>query len=543
MSRRLPFALLLFVVSLAYLSIGYNRNLSHYDEGLITVGAMRVLAGEMPHRDFWSNYAPGQYYLVAALFRLVGPSLLAERVFATTVCALLLVLVYLLAERLGAGRWGLVAWLVGLAWMGTPIAAGNLGTSLLCGLGSCYCWLAYLQGGAAGWGLAAGLAAGATALLRHDLGVYTLLAQTSVAAVYLVRSRRGWSSLGLYWLGFLLLVVPVVIIFLVKVPLYILKYDFVDFPTRIYPAVRGVPYPTPVGPLLDLLNGGVSLRAGVRDLLESFPFYFPFLVYALGLIWLSVGTRRGRLNWSTPEPWGFVLIGATGLLYVGHASVRHDQGHLSATALPSGVLLALMVRRAWPAQRPASARRWALGSLLAVALASVLVRPAFTRINMLADLALHGQGPTFSVPRARGIVMSPGEEHYQAAVQWVRRNVPPGEPIFVGGYRHDRIFINEVTFYFLAERPPATRYQELHPGIATTAPIQEEIIAELQDRQIAFVILAYQPIPENERVGPPDSRLLDEYLWAHYARVCSWDGYAVYLRADSLEEFPLSPCE
>lgn len=148
--RKTHFSLLLLALSLAYLFIGYNRHLSHYDEGLITVGAMRVLAGEMPHRDFWSNYAPGQYYLVAALFRLVGPSLLAERLFATIVCALLLVLVYLLAERLGAGRWGLVAWLVGLAWMGTPIAAGNLGTSLLCGLGSCYCWLMYLQGGA-GW--------------------------------------------------------------------------------------------------------------------------------------------------------------------------------------------------------------------------------------------------------------------------------------------------------------------------------------------------------------------------------------------------------
>lgn len=312
--------------------------------------------------------------------------------------------------------------------------------------------------------------------------------------------------------------VPVVVIFLIQVPLAILKYNFVDFPIRIYPAVRGVPYPTPIGPLRDLLSGTVPLRAGVRNLLESFPFYFPFLVYALGLIWLVVRTRRGRMDWTTAESWGFLLIGATGLLYAGHASVRHDQGHLSATALPSGVLLALMMRHAWPEKGRAATRRWALGALLAIALASVLIRPAFTRANMLADWLLHGQRPTFSVPRARGIVISPGEEHYQAAIEWVRRNVPPDEPIFVGGYRHDRIFINEVTFYFLAERPPATRYQELHPGIATTAPIQEEIIAELQDRQVNFVILAYHPIPEHERVGPPDSSRLDEYLWSHYAR-------------------------
>lgn len=527
--------------SLAYLLIGYDRYLSHYDEGLITVGAMRVLAGDMPHRDFWSNYAPGQYYLVAALFRVFGPAILHERILAVLLSAALLTLVYLLAARLGAGRWAWVAWLVGLAWMGMPQAAGNLNPSLLCGLGACYCWVRFLQRPAAPWALGAGVCAGLTALLRHDLGVYTVLAQTPVLAVHLRRTRVGWGPLALYGLGVLSLVVPVVVVFLAQVPLTTLRYDFVDFPAHIYPAVRGVPYPSPVGPLEQLLSGGVALRPGLRDLLETFPFYFPFLVYAIGLVELIRGTRRGRWDWASPQPWAFALVGLTGLLYTGHASIRHDQGHLAATALPAGLLLAVMVRRAWPDGPECSRRRWALGVLLFLALVSVFVRPAFTRANVLGDCLRHGPGPRFTVPRARGIVIAPEDRYYQDAIEWVRRHVPPGEPIFVGGYRHDRLFINEVTFYFLAERLPATRYHELHPGIATTAPIQREIIEELRAQDVRFVIRAYQPIPEEERVGPPDSRLLDEYLDRTYVRVRSWPGYAAYVRRDALPALGLAP--
>jgi hypothetical protein len=290
------------------------------------------------------------------------------------------------------------------------------------------------------------------------------------------------------------------------------------------------------------LSGSAGLRAGVRDLLESFPFYFPFLLYGLALVWLLVRSRRGLLDWTTPAPWSFLLIGAVGLLYIGHASVRHDQGHLAATALPSGLLLAVMTKSVWPSGAGRRARRRGLAALLVVGIASVLVRPLFTRAHLLADSLGSTTQATFEIPRASGVVMSPGEDQYQAALAWVLRNVPPGEPIFVGGYRHDRIFINEVTFYFLSERPPATRYQELHPGIATTAPIQREIIGELQRRHVRFVVLAYQPIPNNERVGPPDSHLLDDYLWEHYARVCSWEGYAAYVKREALTGLKLTPC-
>ena len=47
-----------------------------YDEAIPLVGAMRVAAGEIPHRDFYSTYGPAPYYLLAALFKIFGENLL-----------------------------------------------------------------------------------------------------------------------------------------------------------------------------------------------------------------------------------------------------------------------------------------------------------------------------------------------------------------------------------------------------------------------------------------------------------------------------------
>jgi hypothetical protein len=69
----------LFLSAFLFIFATINRFGSIYDEGLILTGAMRVANGEIPHRDFYANYGPAQFYLVALLFKLFGPSAMAER--------------------------------------------------------------------------------------------------------------------------------------------------------------------------------------------------------------------------------------------------------------------------------------------------------------------------------------------------------------------------------------------------------------------------------------------------------------------------------
>jgi hypothetical protein len=62
----------LFFAGLLLQVVSMDRNLNLYDEGLVVYGAARVMRGEVPYRDFWSMYGPGQFYLIAGLFKIFG---------------------------------------------------------------------------------------------------------------------------------------------------------------------------------------------------------------------------------------------------------------------------------------------------------------------------------------------------------------------------------------------------------------------------------------------------------------------------------------
>src|SRR5262245_39669877 len=62
--------------------------------GASTIGAMRVLFGEIPYRDFWTSMAPGSFYLLAFLFRLFGTELMVEVIASSILCALAVVVYF-----------------------------------------------------------------------------------------------------------------------------------------------------------------------------------------------------------------------------------------------------------------------------------------------------------------------------------------------------------------------------------------------------------------------------------------------------------------
>src|SRR5689334_6401103 len=74
------------------------------DEGLMLQAALRIAHGQVPYKDFWWFYPPGQPYLLAALWKLFGPSLLTWRIVRVLSNAAVVVLAYLLSRRI-ASRW------------------------------------------------------------------------------------------------------------------------------------------------------------------------------------------------------------------------------------------------------------------------------------------------------------------------------------------------------------------------------------------------------------------------------------------------------
>lgn len=91
---------------------GIGQVVNAYDEGFAVYGAVRSLAGDLPYRDFWTIYAPGQFYVLATLFQIFGESLLIERIWDTVVRHALAALVYLVTARLTSSRIAVVPSLI-----------------------------------------------------------------------------------------------------------------------------------------------------------------------------------------------------------------------------------------------------------------------------------------------------------------------------------------------------------------------------------------------------------------------------------------------
>src|SRR6266542_4540025 len=83
------------------LSLGLYDWAAHYrldalDEGYFMSTSWRVLAGDLPYRDFSTPYTPAFFYLNALLFRVFGVDLLTLRVSLTVARLATVLLVYLL---------------------------------------------------------------------------------------------------------------------------------------------------------------------------------------------------------------------------------------------------------------------------------------------------------------------------------------------------------------------------------------------------------------------------------------------------------------
>ena len=94
--------------SLLLLALFYRFPISDSDEGTIAMGAERILRGQIPYRDFFSELGPASFYLQAAIFRVIGESLTAVRLTAWVLGGILTGIVYLLAKRLISGVGALI---------------------------------------------------------------------------------------------------------------------------------------------------------------------------------------------------------------------------------------------------------------------------------------------------------------------------------------------------------------------------------------------------------------------------------------------------
>jgi Dolichyl-phosphate-mannose-protein mannosyltransferase len=466
-----------------------------YDEGNTVVAAWRLLAGEALYRDVWQIQGPGTAYLLAAVFRLFGMTLTVERVLKTLFLAATVAVLYRVHRRFAvpaaaAASSLLFAVLTSHTAFLRPATPGLLFVLLAVLLG-----LRSLERPPGrGHALGAGLAVGTAALFRHDFGAYAVLALGSTFALCGGGAKSRGRRVALLGCGTGLVVLPALLALAGQGVLGDAYAQAVVFAATRYVENRRLPF------------FDVAAAAAV------------LLPIVGGLATVAVRRWRGIVGIRDDAA---LLEALSGLFIFNYARLRPDPEHLNpaiAFALPLGTylvaaLLASRNLRGRPRVRAA----------VVLAVIAVLVPIGVGHVRRHVDgfrarAAAKAGAPAPSPARAAGWIGFPTD--LAAALSFVEARVPEATPLFVGNERHDRVLINHTLFYFLADRPAVTRYYNLHPGLATTSEVQQEIVRALGAKATPVVVTWRAPLwDEPNATARAGASELDDFLRRRYQPV------------------------
>ncbi|MCL4557334.1 MAG: SLBB domain-containing protein [Deltaproteobacteria bacterium] len=190
----------------AFISYTYLSLYSHYmfatnpanDEGTM-IGAWRILHGQMIYRDFFEVFFPGDFYIMAGLYKLFGYSIaVSNQVTIVLSCTINLLLYHI--SRLVIKRWyAILAPLLFLTFGYTEwFTLNHYLTSTITLFLTLIALNRFMHSGRDTYVYLSGLLAGSTAVLLQSTGVYTIALLTPL--IYLKHvsgtSQSDTSSIG-----------------------------------------------------------------------------------------------------------------------------------------------------------------------------------------------------------------------------------------------------------------------------------------------------------------------------------------------------------
>jgi hypothetical protein len=512
--------------------------------GVSTVGAERVLHGEIPYRDFWTMYAPGQFYLLAGLFSLFGAYLMVEVVTAAAICAGAACICYLLVQNLSGKK--LAALICAAIFVAATYNTGyfkRLGSyppAIFLILICLHFIVLYYQTAQLRYLIFAGLATGIACVFKHDIGGYTAIAiTTGMVAHSLVPWNTSTKRFHPLRLQFVVYAICLMAVMLPIAGYFALLagpnlWDaLIVFPLTDFRYARPEGYPS-------LWPSGIYAQSP-RKLLENLCTYViftvPFGLQLMGLVAIGLAVRNGQRL--------YVAVGVS--LWIGfllHYIAAHVQINthiitMSVYAAILGVLFYATTVSKVSAIRPAVRALLVLG-LVAGWLLALSAKPLYVAWTNLGSATAE-----VTLAKVAGFKVSAEEaQTLTELTNFVNRHLAPNQALYVGLHRHDVIVIGDVMSYFILDRPIATRYHELHPAITDTKRAHQEMISELQKKQVSLIVLR-RIFPDETletakanflkhlpSIGSTD---LDEFIYKNYEPVRQFGPYFIWERQTNVK--------
>lgn len=519
--RRLP-KWLLVAVGISILLLSFNINYFYKpiagwtflgEEGINLAAAASILDGGVYSRDFSNCYGPMMIYPLAILMKLIGTTVLTDRIYTYLLNLAAYGIIGLFFYRTIQNRvvFSLSA-LFFFAVFHPFIAVSPNTTYLRVALGLLTLLLAsrYMTTGSRLHLWSAGLAAGQSLLFSQEVGVCAL---TAVLTTFFVRAlpERKFRTLcaEALQLGIACLVsiTPMLLYFAYKGALSSFLFELMYYP-KLYAMGAGLlKFPS----LTTLFTEPIAGQALLP--------YWLILVYLLTALHLFPLLALGKMTARNMVVFSVLIFGIT--LYRSALS-RPDLYHLFFASQPAFLLFFLLLDRTVTAGRnPESldTPAWKLAKItgLFMLVAVLFLIPEYRNYTLLNSVkyALNLKekwsrlaiGYQLLPNRTGGVPV--GEELVDSIAKiddFLARNTLPGEYVY--------FFPNEGGYYFLFDRKNPSRYALSYQAI--TAEQRREIIHALESKKPRFVIYSRRVwLVDNiqPQVQVPE---LAQYLKVHY---------------------------
>ena len=477
----------LIIVGYLYILATINITFNPYDSGIILTGGMRILNGELPYKDFFTMYAPGQFY-INAILEFIYSEVLFIRFILSFFQLGILILLFKISNLLFENKYYIFTLLLSSLWLGT-FDMWNRGiiVALFFNILLTYNILNFHVKNKKLNYIKLGLILSAIMFFRHDVGILVFIIFNIYLAFNKIKNSKVKDIFKLYsklLIGFIPLILFSIYIF-INVDFSIVYEQLISIPKDIFPKYRSLPFPHP-------FQSGDILRI-IKNILLTSSFYLPIITLTLILINYLKNKNINK---------NIIIYTLFMLPLLNQMSVRSELEH----SLPASVMSIILVF--YLVEKLINTKYILIFTLI------------FFSPNMIAYKIkkLKSVFPLIVSSDVKGINNIIINEEYNQdlnlSVNYIKDNTGKNDKIYVGLESHDIVFVNEAAFYFLAERMPGTRYHELHPGITTSKLGQEQIMFDLEKNQVKYLVLFDDISIEEENLSVVSSgeHILDLYI-------------------------------
>lgn len=483
-----------------------------YDEGVALVGAEHVRQGNIPYQDFWTMYAPGQFYLLAGWLEVFPDSVLSSRVMSILILFAYAFLTYRLSTKSNSNNISILVFILAVVWLNAFAGYGRaLSTAMMLSLLTLLTFLKFLDDPKIKYLLFCGLLVGLTGIFRHDIGAYLFVSIGLTLLLSKQEIKKGKSIVFLF-LSTLITALVLLAYFLINIPLDTLYEMLIETPGTIFKEYRSLPYPIPfIGH--DFSGVEPSVQRRMLIIWDSLVFYIPLIIYIYSII--KQFKERNALR---------LLLTIFGLALYNQTTVRADIEHLLPTFIVSIILASTYVDKT-------KLKKFGKIVIFVVFVGLVSVPMLRTIKNIAsAEKIVHDKNGLSN--RLNWIFFDKDHRQNYFFINRINQIPKIKGNFWIGCMQHDKIYINDVSLYYILDIELVTKYTEMHPGVVTTEKVQKEIIEELKANDVNTIILCkIDEVKEpNKSSQSSGITLLDDYIKSNFVLHADLEKYQVFIK-------------